>query len=354
MEADINLPYITADATGPKHLNIKLSRAKLEQLVGDLIANTIKPCEKALADAGIKVSEIDEVVLVGGMTRMPKVIETVKKFFGKEPHKGVNPDEVVAIGAAIQGAILRGDVKDVVLLDVTPLSLGIETMGGVMTVLIERNTTIPTKKTQIFSTAEDNQSTVGIRAYQGDRQMAKDNKFLGEFMLDGIAPARRGMPQIEVAFDLDANGLLHVSATDKASGKEQKISIKSSGGLSKEEIERMQKEAEANAESDKQKRELVEAKNNADSSVYEAEKSLNEYKDKIPSELKDEIESAISKLKEAAEKDDLEEIKNAQSALQDALIKIGDHVNKSDSSSDANQSSDQTSSDESMKDVGNM
>ncbi len=354
METDINLPYITADATGPKHLNIKLSRAKLEQLVADLIENTIKPCEKALADAGIKVSEIDEVVLVGGMTRMPKVIETVKKFFGKEPHKGVNPDEVVAVGAAIQGAILRGDVKDVVLLDVTPLSLGIETMGGVMTVLIERNTTIPTKKTQIFSTAEDNQSTVGIRAYQGDRQMARDNKFLGEFMLDGIAPARRGMPQIEVAFDLDANGLLHVSATDKASGKEQKISIKSSGGLSKEEIERMQKEAEANAESDKQKRELVEAKNNANSSVYEAEKSLNEYKDKIPSELKDEIESAISKLKEAAEKDELEAIKNAQSALQDSLIKIGDHVNKSDSSSDSNQSSDQTSSDEDIKDVGNM
>ncbi len=354
MEADINLPYITADASGPKHLNIKLSRAKLEQLVDDLIQNTIKPCEKALADAGLKMSDIDEVVLVGGMTRMPKVIETVKKLFGKDPHKGVNPDEVVAIGAAIQGAILKGDIKDVVLLDVTPLSFGIETMGGVMTVLIERNTTIPTKKTQIFSTAEDNQSTVGIKVFQGDRQMARDNKMLGEFMLDGIAPARRGLPQVEVAFDIDANGLLHVSATDKASGKEQKITIKSSGGLSKEDIEKMRKDAEANADADKQRKDLAEAKNHADAAIYEAEKSIHEYKDKIPSDIKDEIESAVKDLKEVREKDDLEAINNAQSKLQDSLMKIGDILNKPQGDSGASDSAPQDSEtgDGSPKDVG--
>src|SRR3989338_1685184 len=281
METEINLPYITADATGPKHLNVKLTRAKLEQLVDDLIQKTIAPCENALKDAGLKASDIHEVLLVGGMTRMPKVVEIVKKLFGKEPNKGVNPDEVVAIGAAIQGGVLQGDVKDVLLLDVTPLSLGIETAGGVFTRLIDRNTTIPTNKSQVFSTAADNQTAVTIKVFQGERDIAMHNKLLGEFNLEGIPPSRRGMPQIEVTFDIDANGVVNVSAKDKSTNKEQKISIKSSGGLSEADIEKMIKDAEANASADKAKKEVVEARNQADSAVYEAEKNLKEFGDKI-------------------------------------------------------------------------
>jgi molecular chaperone DnaK len=326
METEINLPYITADASGPKHLNIKMTRAKLESLVEDLIARTMKPCELALKDAGISTSEIHDVVLVGGMTRMPKVIEKVKAFFGKEPHKGVNPDEVVAVGAAIQGAVLSGDVTDVVLLDVTPLSIGIETLGGVFTPLIERNTTIPTKKSQVFSTADDNQVAVTIKVYQGERKMAADNKLLGQFNLEGIPPAPRGLPQIEVTFDVDANGILHVSAKDKASGKEQRITIQSCGGLSDVDIEKMVKDAEANASVDEQRKALIEVRNKADSIIYSTEKSLKEYGDKIPAAEKSAVEQSIVDLRTAMEKEDVETINQAVENVTQASMKIGQYI----------------------------
>ena len=327
-QTDINLPFITADATGPKHLNIKLTRAKLESLVEDLIERTVEPCRKALADAGIKASEISEVILVGGMTRMPKVQEKVKEIFGKEPHKGVNPDEVVAVGAAIQGGVLMGDVKDVLLLDVTPLSLGIETLGGVFTRLIERNTTIPTRKSQVFSTAEDGQTAVTIRVFQGEREMAQDNKLLGQFDLVGIPPAPRGMPQIEVTFDIDANGIVNVSAKDKATNKEQAIRIQASGGLSDADIEKMVKDAEANAQADKQKKELVEAKNQAEGLVHATEKTLKEHGDKISAAEKSAIESAMEDLKKAAEGDNVNAIKEKTETLMQASLKLGEAMYK--------------------------
>ncbi|MDJ1407747.1 MAG: molecular chaperone DnaK [Candidatus Midichloria sp.] len=331
METEINLPYITADASGPKHLNLKMTRSKLESLVDDLIEKTIQPCKAALKDAGLDASKIDDVVLVGGMTRMPKVIQKVKEFFGKEPHKGVNPDEVVAIGAAIQGAVLSGDVKDIVLLDVTPLSIGIETLGGVFAPLIERNTTIPAKKSQIFSTAEDNQSAVTIRVFQGERKVASANKFLGQFNLEGIAPAPRGLPQIEVAFDVDANGILHVSAKDKATGKEQKITIQSSGGLSEDEINKMVRDAEENASADETKKALIEARNHADSMIYSTEKSLKEHGDKIPGPDKSSIEGAIKALKEEVmECEDTDSIKQKTEALTKLAVKIGQYVYSQD------------------------
>ncbi len=326
METDINLPYITADASGPKHLNVKLSRAKLEQLVDDLITNTLEPCKKVLADSGLKASEIDEVVLVGGMTRMPKVVEVVEKFFGKKPHQGVNPDEVVAIGAAIQGGVLSGDVHDIVLLDVTPLSLGLETMGGVMTKLIERNTTIPSKKSQVFSTAEDSQNAVTIRVFQGERAMAKDNKFLGDFTLTGIPPAPRGVPQIEVSFDIDANGILHVSAMDKGTNKEHKIQIKASGGLTEAEIKKMMDEAEENAERDAEKKELIELRNKAEATVYSTEKTLKDNADKVGDQLKLDVEEAIKKVKDALAGEDAVLLKNVFTELEDLAMKIGEAV----------------------------
>jgi molecular chaperone DnaK len=321
-QTDINLPYITADSSGPKHMNIKLTRAKLESLVADLIDATIEPCRKALKDAGFKASDIHEVILVGGMTRMPKVIEKVKEFFGREPHKGVNPDEVVALGAAIQAGVLNKEVTDILLLDVTPLSLGIETLGGVFTRLIDRNTTIPTKKSQVFSTAEDNQHAVTIRVFQGEREMASSNKLLGQFNLEGIPPAQRGMPQIEVTFDIDANGIVHVSAKDKASGKEQKVVIQASGGLNESEIEKMIKDAELHASEDKKRKELIEAKNQADGLIYSTEKNLKEYVDKVQEAEKVEIENAISQLKADLDGEDLEAIQSKTNNLMTLSIKL--------------------------------
>lgn len=327
-ETEINLPFITADANGPKHLVLKLTRARFEQLVDDLITRSIEPCKKALADAGIRAGEVNEVVLVGGMTRMPKVIQRVKEFFGKEPHKGVNPDEVVAIGAAIQGGVLKGDVKDVLLLDVTPLSLGIETLGGVFTRLIDRNTTIPTKKSQIFSTAADSQTAVTIRVFQGEREMANDNKLLGQFDLVGIPPAPRGMPQIEVTFDIDANGIVHVSAKDMATQKEQSIKITASSGLSKEEVERLVRDAESHSEEDKKRREIVEIRNQADSLIYGTEKNLTDHGDKISEEEKTNIRSAIDGMKQAMEGDDVEAMKTAMQTLTTASHKLAEHMYK--------------------------
>lgn len=350
-ETEINQPYITADSSGPKHLNIKLSRSQLEELVDDLVSRTIEPCKKALKDAKISASDIDEVVLVGGMTRMPKVQKAVEKFFGKEPHKQVNPDEVVAMGAAIQGGILQGDSgSDVLLLDVTPLSLGIETLGGVFTRLIDRNTTIPSKKSQVFSTAEDNQQSVTIRVFQGEREMATDNKLLGQFNLDNIPPAPRGRPQIEVTFDIDANGIVNVSAKDKATNKEQKVTIQASGGLSDDEINNMVKEAEDNAAEDGNRKKLAEAVNNANSLIFSTQKSLEEYGDKISSEEKEEIEKSIETLKEAVEKgDDAEDLQEKTQKLTEASIKIGEAIYKQQASEAEAQTSSETNDESSSK-----
>src|SRR6201746_444104 len=334
-QTEINLPFITADQTGPKHLTMKLTRSKFEALVDDLVQKTIEPCRKALKDAGLTAAEIGEVVLVGGMTRMPNVQEVVKQLFGKEPHKGVNPDEVVAIGAAIQAGVLQGDVKDVLLLDVTPLSLGIETLGGVFTRIIDRNTTIPTKKSQVFSTAEDNQNAVTIRVFQGEREMAADNKVLGQFDLMGIPPSPRGMPQIEVTFDIDANGIVNVSAKDKATGKEQQIRIQASGGLSEADIQKMVKDAEANAAEDKKRREMIEAKNHADALVHSTDKALAEHGSKVEESERRAIEDAVSDLKEALKGDDAEAIKAKTNTLAQASMKLGEAMYKQQAEADA-------------------
>ncbi len=334
-QTEVNLPFITADQSGPKHLNIKITRAKLEALVDDLVERTVGPCKAALKDAGLSAGEVDEVILVGGMTRMPKIVETVKSLFGKDPNRGVNPDEVVAVGAAIQAGVLKGDVKDVLLLDVTPLSLGIETLGGVFTRLIDRNTTIPTKKSNVFSTAEDNQNAVTVRVFQGEREMVADNKLLGEFNLEGIPPAPRGMPQIEVTFDIDANGIVNVGAKDKATGKEQAIRIQASGGLSDADIEQMVKDAEMHAADDKARKEAVETRNQADGLIYTTEKNLAEYGDKVPAEEKTGIEEAIAALKTAMEGEDVEDIKAKSETLAQAAMKLGEAMYKAQQEEEA-------------------
>ena len=346
MQSEINLPFITADSSGPKHLAMSLTRSKLEQLVDDLITKTVEPCKKAIEDAGIKASDINEVILVGGMTRMPSVQDKVKELFEKEPHKGVNPDEVVAIGAAIQAGVLQGDVRDVLLLDVTPLSLGIETLGGVMTPLIPRNTTIPTAKSEVFSTAADNQDKVEIHVLQGERSMATENNSIGKFVLDGILPAPRGIPQIEVTFDLDANGILNVSAKDKGTGKEQKITITASSGLSQEDVEKLVQEAEANADDDRKKKESVETRNLADNLIYTTEKTLAENSDKVPEELKTQIESKVATLKEALESDDDESIKLSLDDLQQTLQELGNAVYSQESENPNNETEEGTKSDD--------
>ena len=336
-QTEVNLPFITADQSGPKHLNIKITRAKLEALVDDLVERTVGPCKAALKDAGLSAGEVDEVILVGGMTRMPKIVETVKSLFGKDPNRGVNPDEVVAVGAAIQAGVLKGDVKDVLLLDVTPLSLGIETLGGVFTRLIDRNTTIPTKKSNVFSTAEDNQNAVTVRVFQGEREMVADNKLLGEFNLEGIPPAPRGMPQIEVTFDIDANGIVNVGAKDKATGKEQAIRIQASGGLSDADIEQMVKDAEMHAADDKARKEAVETRNQADGLIYTTEKNLAEYGDKVPAEEKTGIEEAIAALKTAMEGEDIEDIRARSETLAQAAMKLGEAMYKAQQEEEAGQ-----------------